>query len=100
MLESFIDFRKALIKRGELGFDINFYKIVDGKLFQAIHNMYKNFKACIKVSSQTSEYFNIYQGDRQDENMSTVLFCLFINDLGYFMQANGCLQIDFEIQHG
>ena len=32
-------------------------------------------------------------------HMPTVLFCLFTNDLGYFMQANGCLQIDFDIQH-
>ena len=32
--------------------------------------------------------------------MSTVPFCLFLNDLGVFMQANGCSGIDFDVQHG
>ena len=32
--------------------------------------------------------------------MSTVPFCLFLNDLGDFMKANGCSGIDFGVGHG
>ena len=32
--------------------------------------------------------------------MSTIPFCLLLNDLGDLMQANGCSGIDFDVQHG
>ena len=31
--------------------------------------------------------------------MPNVLFCLLLNDLGDFMQANGCSGKDFDVQH-
>ena len=89
-----------MIQSGELGFRTNFYKMFDGRLIEAIHSMCKIVKSCVKISSHTTEYFNIYQGDRQDENMSTVLSCIFLKDFGHFMQPNGCMQIDSDIQHG
>ena len=36
---------------------------------------------------------------RQGENLSPVLFCLFLNDLGYFLDTNNCFDIDLEIKH-
>lgn len=37
---------------------------------------------------------------RQRENLSHILFCLFLNNLDDFLQSNGCSGINFEVQHG
>ena len=67
---------------------------------QVIHNMFKNIKSCVKFANQTSDCFEIYNGVRQGENLSPVLFCMFLNDLNDFLEDHGCSGLNFEIQHG
>ena len=62
--------------------------------------MYKNIKSCVKFANKTSDFFYILHGVRQGENLSPLLFCLFLNDLEDFLQANDCSGINFNVQHG
>ena len=45
-----------------------------------IHNLYQNTKACIKLNNEISSSFNCNIGVRQGDNLSPLLFALFIND--------------------
>ena len=49
-----------------------------------IFNLYQNTKACIKLNNKLSNSFNCNIGVRQGDNLSPLLFSLFINDFqGY-----------------
>ena len=78
---AFIDYRKAfdyisrpLLWRKLLSYDIN------GKFLNVIRNMYSKAKSCTKKDNLVSEYFLCNIGVRQGDNLSPVLFALFIND--------------------
>ena len=79
---AFIDYKKAfdLIDRSKL-----WLKLLDiginGKLFNVIHNLYQNAKSCVQYGSVKSEScFNCNIGVRQGENMSPLLFAIYLND--------------------
>ena len=52
---------------------------------RAIHNIYQNTKACIKLNNTVSKSFNCNIGVRQGDNLSFLLFSLFINDFKAFL---------------
>ena len=79
---SFIDLSKAFdsvwrvgLWRKLLNYSIN------GKFFKVIHNMYLNIKACVSVDGTNSAFFLSHTGVRQGDNLSPVLFAIFMNDL-------------------
>ena len=86
---AFIDYRKAFdsIWRKAL-----WYKLIkegiNGKVFNVIFNMYKNIQSCVLVNRKKSDFFGSFQGVRQGENLSPVLFSLFLNDLEQFLLQN------------
>ena len=43
--------------------------------------MYNNAKSCISMSGKTSGYFACETGVRQGENLSPLLFSIFLSDL-------------------
>lgn len=43
--------------------------------------MYANIKSCVTVNGQDSQVFSSNRGVRQGDNLSPVLFSLFLNDL-------------------
>ena len=61
-----------------------------------IYNLYQNTKACIKLNNSISASFNCNIGVRQGDNLSPLLFALFINDFESFLsdQFNGLKGID------
>ena len=58
---------------------------IDGKIFRVIMNMYNNAKSCVMVDGIFSDYFSTTVGARQGENLSPILFALFINDFKDFL---------------
>ena len=56
-------------------------KGIGGKLIRSIYSMYNNAKSCISMSGKTSGYFACKTGVRQGENLSPLLFSIFLSDL-------------------
>ena len=50
-----------------------------------IFNLYQNTKACVKFNNKISQSFNCNIGVRQGDNLSPLLFALFINDFEKFL---------------
>ena len=53
----------------------------NGNILNVIINLYSNVKSCVRVDGMLSEYFILRKGLRQGENLSPLLFALFVNDL-------------------
>ena len=51
--------------------------------------MYIHIKSCISLNGECSEYFQCHQGLRQGENLSPILFSLYLNDLENYLLTNG-----------
>ena len=67
---------------------------INGKIFQVIYNMYSNIKSCVSFKGSFSAYFDCQNGVRQDENLSPLLFALFLNDMQSYIESNGGLGIE------
>ena len=50
-----------------------------------IYNLYQNTKACVKLNNKISQSFRCNVGVRQGDNLSPLLFALFINDFNEFL---------------
>ena len=53
---------------------------IDGNFLKVINHMYSQAKSCIISGSDKSEMFDCNIGVRQGENLSPILFALFLND--------------------
>ena len=60
---------------------------MNGLILKVIFNMYDKAKSCVSCSNQQSEYFQSNVGVRQCENLSPLLFALFLNDLVPFLST-------------
>lgn len=86
---AFIDLKAAFdtIWRNGLWMKLLSYDI-KGKIFNVIKNLYGNIKSCIRSNGQISSFFASNIGVRQGENLSPMLFSLFLNDLqDYFLNG-------------
>ena len=63
---------------------------INGNIFRIIYNMYQKIKSCVFPSGQQSDFFHSHCGVRQGENLSSVLFSLFFNDLNDYLQSSNC----------
>ena len=54
---------------------------INGKVLAVIKNMYEQARSCVRANGENSEFFNSYKGVRQGENLSPILFSLYLNDL-------------------
>ena len=94
---AFIDFRKAFDSVWRTGLWSQLIKTeIDGKFLRIIRNIYQGIKSCVSLSSQNSNFFYSNAGLRQGENLSPLLFFLFLNDLENFMIAHGCDGVDID----
>ena len=84
----FIDFTKAFDNVWRIGLWQKLLKEgIHGKILNVIKNMYAEIKSCILLNGTQSEYFNCEKGVRQGENLSPLLFSLYLNDLEKFLQS-------------
>ena len=84
---AFVDYSKAfdLVERSSLWVKL-LQNGIKGRIVNVIRNMYDNAKSCVKSGDSISEFFSCNVGVRQGENLSPVLFAIYLND---FSQAIG-----------
>ena len=70
---------------------------INGKIFRVIYNLYQNIKSCVMYSGELSDFFRCYCGVRQGENLSPVLFSLFLNDLDDFLTNSNATSINLNM---
>ena len=58
---------------------------INGRILDVIKNLYANAKSCVRANDKVSEFFQVNVGVRQGENLSPVLFALFLNEMNAFM---------------
>ena len=83
---AFIDYRKAFdsVDRTLLWQKL-LRTTIDGKILIVIQNLYKNAKSCVREGFNCSDFFTSNIGVRQGENLSPLLFSIFLNDLVDFL---------------
>ena len=54
--------------------------MINGKIYKVIFNLYKFTKTCIQSNNRLSEMFECNVGVRQGENLSPLLFSLYLYD--------------------
>ena len=83
---AFIDYQKAfdLVDRSCLWAKLLACNI-KGKIMKLIFNLYQNTKACVKLNNKISQSFSCNIGVRQGDNLSPLLFAIFINDFEKYL---------------
>ena len=83
---AFIDFQKAFDSVWRTGLWTKLLKYnITGKVLSIIKNMYGNIKSCVSINGNTTAFFNCKTGLRQGENLSPLLFSLFLNDVEFYL---------------
>ena len=99
---TFVDYRKAFDKvQRNILWDKLLKVGIRGNVLEVIKDMYSKAKSCVKTSEGLSRYFSCNIGVRQGENLSPVLFALFLNDLKEFLadKFNGLrLPLDMAVE--
>ena len=87
---TFIDFQQAFdnVLRDGLWYKLQKYNI-NGKCLNLIKNMYNNIKSRVVTPEGNSAFFSCCKGVRQGENLSPILFSLYLNDLENYLMTNG-----------
>ena len=83
---AFIDYRKAfdLVDRSCLWSKL-ISNGINGNIIRVVYNMYQNAKSCIKLGHNLSNSFACNIGVRQGENLSPLLFAMYLNDFEFFV---------------
>ena len=78
---TFLDYCKAfdLINRSSLWLMLMKHGIT-GRIIEVIKYMYERAKSRVKLNNQISKHFHCSQGVRQGENLSPILFAVYLND--------------------
>ena len=97
---AFIDYSKAfdLIDRSKLWGKL-LSSGIRGNIIKVIYNLYDSAKSCIKKGQNLSEFFHCKVGVRQGENLSPLLFAIYLNDFTDYIEKeyNGLTFLNSEI---
>ena len=94
---AFVDYKKAFdtVDRSSLWIKL-LNTGIKGKVLSIIRGMYNSAKSCVQNQNEYSEVFSCNIGVRQGENLSPLLFSIFLNDLAAFMSGKSMgIQIEF-----
>ena len=87
----FVDYRKAFDSIWRVALWRKLMKHgIKGRVLTVIQNLYKISKSCVMHNGEKSEYFASKVGVRQGENLSPLLFAIFLNDIEEFFSEHGC----------
>ena len=83
---AFIDYKKAfdLVDRSSLWMKL-IGAGINGRILNAIYVLYANAKSCVKHNGTFSDSFACNVGVRQGENLSPLLFAIYLNDFELFL---------------
>ena len=70
---------------------------INGNFFRIIHIMNNCIKSSISINGDSSPFFACDCGVRQGENLSPVIFSLYLNDLESFLMHKGLSEITFDV---
>ena len=88
---AFIDYAKAFDTVWRVGLWRKMIECgINGKIMTVIFNLYKGIKSRVLLDGSLSEEFSCNIGVRQGENLSPLLFSIFVNDLQDFVLNTGC----------
>ena len=97
---AFIDYKKAFDSVWRKGLWSKLLREgINGKVLRVIINMYNNIKSCVFLNGQKSDLFTSCQGVRQGENLSPLLFSLYLNDLETYLTENGCTHLQVKLDN-
>ena len=94
----FVDYKKAFdtINRSTLWSKM-LASGISGKLFDVIKNMYEKAKSSVALTAEAqSDFFTCNIGVRQEENLSPLLFSIYLHDLKSFIsrKCNGLKDVE------
>ena len=95
---AFVDYSKAfdLVNRAALWCKL-LKEGISGKILTVIQNMYHGAKSCVRANTgELSGFFKCTAGVRQGENLSPVLFAIYLNDFQAFIADHSAGLKDFE----
>ena len=97
---AFIDFKQAFdtVWRNGLWLKLANSKI-NGKCLNFIKNMYNNIKSRISTPDGASAFFPCLNGVRQGENLSPILFSIYLNDLQAFLDRNQVSGVTWDVNN-
>jgi hypothetical protein len=97
---AFIDFKQAFdtVWRSGLWSKLLKYNI-NGKCLNIIKNLYSNIKSRIQTKEGSSPFFPCLNGVRQGENLSPLLFSIYLNDLEHFLSEKTANGVICDIEH-
>ena len=99
---AFIDYSKAfdLIDCASLWLKL-LNSGINGRVFNVIYYTYSKAKSCVKNDDKISSFFSCNLGVRQGENLSPILFAIYLKDFQQFMSNhfNGLEKLSSETQH-
>ena len=86
---AFVDYKKAfdLVSRSHLWHKLISHGI-NCAIVRVIYSLYLAAKSCVKSNGRASELFPCNIGVRQDENLSPILFAIYLNDFEYFISRD------------
>ena len=95
---AFIDYQKAFdtVWRAGLWSKLEKAYSIKGKILNVIQNLYANVKSCVFCNGQKSQFFESLTGVRQGENLSPLLFSLYVNDLETYLRQKDIKALDFK----
>lgn len=86
---AFVDYRKAFDTVDRISLWKKLISInVNGNVLRVIRNLYAHAKSCVKNGGEISGFFSSRVGVRQGENLSPLLFALYLNDLVSHLSAD------------